>query len=215
MGLYTYHGTVFNAATTDWARVLHSGDNPVVEKITHNVLKHLRTKSLRILGHSSGLCGIKPVEGEKFTFYVDISNLINKSNLHYTWTFNGKRVKGNDKSSIKVTMPFPATSVTISVFVNDGTDCPGFASLTFIPLTQQEAAFMEFFCKLRMLIQRLYIPIVGIGEGKGPFVDPLYDPPKGEILRNLEYKKARKMLQESKLIFKELEGLLKNLKLHK
>lgn len=212
MGLYTNHGIVFNAATTDWARVLHEGNNRVVEKITHNVLKHLRSKTLRILGLSSGACGARPVEGKKFTFHLDTSKLINKSSLHYTWTVNGKRIKGNNKPTLEVTMPSPAGPVTISVFVADGTDCPGFASLTFIPLTQQEAAFMEFFCKLRMLVQRLSVLVVGIGEGKGPFVDPLYDPPKGEIMRNTNYKKAKKVLQESKSIFKNLEGSLKNLK---
>ncbi|MFL6129642.1 MAG: N,N-dimethylformamidase beta subunit family domain-containing protein [Mycobacteriales bacterium] len=34
-------GTVFNAATTDWARVLGAGRDPVVERITRNVLDRL------------------------------------------------------------------------------------------------------------------------------------------------------------------------------
>ncbi|MGC9665763.1 N,N-dimethylformamidase beta subunit family domain-containing protein [Planosporangium sp. 12N6] len=41
MGLHTDHGTVFTAATTDWARVLGSGRSPVVERITRNVLDRL------------------------------------------------------------------------------------------------------------------------------------------------------------------------------
>ena len=39
MGLHTRGGTVFNAATTDWARVLTA--SPVVERITRNVLDRL------------------------------------------------------------------------------------------------------------------------------------------------------------------------------
>ena len=41
LGLYTRGGTVFNAATVDWARVLASGVEPVVERITRNVLERL------------------------------------------------------------------------------------------------------------------------------------------------------------------------------
>ena len=41
MGLFTRGGTVFNAATTDWVRVLTDGNSPVVERITRNVLDRL------------------------------------------------------------------------------------------------------------------------------------------------------------------------------
>ncbi len=40
MGIYTRGGTVFTAATTDWAHGLQGGD-PVVERITQNVLDRL------------------------------------------------------------------------------------------------------------------------------------------------------------------------------
>ncbi len=39
MGVYTRNGTVFNAATTDWPRLL--GANPVVDAVTHNVIRRL------------------------------------------------------------------------------------------------------------------------------------------------------------------------------
>jgi hypothetical protein len=42
MGLYTRDGTVFNAATTDWPRLL--GHNPVVDGVTHNVLARLAAR---------------------------------------------------------------------------------------------------------------------------------------------------------------------------
>jgi hypothetical protein len=41
MGLHTNNGTVFTAATTDWARVLTRGTRPAVERITRNVLDRL------------------------------------------------------------------------------------------------------------------------------------------------------------------------------
>ncbi|MDP9403578.1 MAG: hypothetical protein M3P85_09655 [Actinomycetota bacterium] len=43
MGLHSNNGTVFTAATTDWARLLAGEPHPVVEQITGNVLDHLAT----------------------------------------------------------------------------------------------------------------------------------------------------------------------------
>ena len=41
MGVYRNNGTVFTAATTDWAKVLASGGDPSVDRITHNILNRL------------------------------------------------------------------------------------------------------------------------------------------------------------------------------
>jgi hypothetical protein len=41
MGVFTRNGTVFSAGTTDWAQVLDGGSEPVLERITSNVLNHL------------------------------------------------------------------------------------------------------------------------------------------------------------------------------
>ncbi len=41
MGVFRRHGTVFNAATTDWARLLTAGTTPVLDQITRNVLDRL------------------------------------------------------------------------------------------------------------------------------------------------------------------------------
>jgi hypothetical protein len=40
MGVYTQGGTVFTSASTDWAHGLKGGD-PVVERVTRNVLERL------------------------------------------------------------------------------------------------------------------------------------------------------------------------------
>ncbi|MDQ6933381.1 MAG: hypothetical protein M3160_09450 [Candidatus Eremiobacteraeota bacterium] len=40
MVIFARNGTVFNAGTTDWARVLHEGD-PIVQRITSNVITRL------------------------------------------------------------------------------------------------------------------------------------------------------------------------------
>jgi hypothetical protein len=49
MGAYTRGGTVFNAATTDWARVLARGTSPAVDRITRNVLDRLSLDRLGAL----------------------------------------------------------------------------------------------------------------------------------------------------------------------
>ena len=41
MGVFTRGGTVFTASTTDWARVLASGRDAVVEQVTRTVLDRL------------------------------------------------------------------------------------------------------------------------------------------------------------------------------
>jgi hypothetical protein len=41
MGLFTRGGTTFTAATSDWSRVLNSGRDPTVERLTRNVLDTL------------------------------------------------------------------------------------------------------------------------------------------------------------------------------
>lgn len=47
MGAFERNGTVFTAATTDWAQVLASGQEPRVETITRNVLDRLGGRSAR------------------------------------------------------------------------------------------------------------------------------------------------------------------------
>ena len=47
MGTFTRHGTVFNAATTDWARLLTAGTTPVVGQLTRNVLDRLTEPAQR------------------------------------------------------------------------------------------------------------------------------------------------------------------------
>jgi hypothetical protein len=41
MGVYSRNGTVFTAATTDWAQVLTSAQDVRVGKITRNVIDRL------------------------------------------------------------------------------------------------------------------------------------------------------------------------------
>ena len=55
MGMYTNSGTVFNAATTDWARVLFQGEKGVGQ-ITRNVLN-------RLGGVSKGLAHLTRIQG--------------------------------------------------------------------------------------------------------------------------------------------------------
>ena len=82
----TRGGTVFTAATTDWSRVLASGD-PATVQITRNVLDKLSARSLRIRGISAGCLATSiAVEGGSLTLTVDTSGLPHPYNLTYAWT---------------------------------------------------------------------------------------------------------------------------------
>src|SRR5207248_9534991 len=56
MALYSNKGTVFTAATTDWPRLLDSGDGPTMA-ITSNVLNRLggNPKGLALLGSAANI----------------------------------------------------------------------------------------------------------------------------------------------------------------
>jgi hypothetical protein len=213
MGIYSRNGIVFTAATTDWTRVLGSGNDSIVERITRNVLKHLATRTIRILGPVTYHCGSnKPIEGQKIKLHADTNALENQNNLSYQWSVSGAVATQFNQPTFEITLPSPPVPVTVSVFIDDGRECPAFGTLTFTPLTGREAATVDFFCKLKMLLQHLSILVVGIGESKGPFVDPLYDPPKGELARSINVRLASATLRQASHLLKELETTLKELK---
>jgi hypothetical protein len=48
LGLHAPGGTVFTAATTDWPRLLHPEPNPVVQRVTHNVVERLARRGTAV-----------------------------------------------------------------------------------------------------------------------------------------------------------------------
>ncbi len=182
MGVYTQGGTVFTAATTDWARALASGD-PAVVQITRNVLDKLGSMSIRIRGLSTAACAPVAVEGGRMRFTADTSKLPQQSNLTYTWTSTTPAGPAS-QPTFEVTLPSPPAPVTITVTVSDGTNCPAFGTLTFTPLTRADAARLELMCLLRNLVIGSAVShkaLQGVRDRARWWVDPLWDPIRGEL----------------------------------
>lgn len=207
MGVYDRGGTVFTAATTDWARLL---DDPQVDRITRNVLDHLANRHVKILG-LGGACSASPaVEGATLNFHVDISGLPNSGSLTFAWTSSAGNPQASSNSTFKLTLPSPPESVTVSVTLSDAQGEIAFGSLTFLPLTIAEAKWMEFVCRLFRLakLATRRSPIArGVGDRHWPFVDPLWDPLRGLAIRPL----PPQSMKEAVPIVQEMHKLIKGL----
>ena len=117
MGLYSHRGTVFNAATVDWARVLQSG-NAQVDRITRNVLERLSPIGIWIRGPFPGLCSrLVAVEGSQVEFYADTSALPEQTNLSFQWTVSTGKAQSLQNSTLIVHLPPGTAPVTITVTV--------------------------------------------------------------------------------------------------
>jgi hypothetical protein len=214
MGLFTRGGIVFNAATTDWARVLASG-HPQVDRITRNVLDRLRSRSLRILG-LNGACSSTPaVEGTTVTFHTDVSALPNASGLTYQWQASAGTAGITNLPTFVLQLPSPVESVTVTVTVSDGTDCPGFGTFTFVPMTQAEYAHAQIICAIRELVITSAVwrgPAHGVRDRIPWLVDPLWDPLRGYLARPLHPPELERVARIGQALTKRAGDLAKNSK---
>jgi hypothetical protein len=212
MGLYANEGIVFTAATVDWARVLASGEELNVETITRNVLNRLKSRAVRVVGPLPTLCGsYVAVEGQKASFHVDTGGLPNKGELHFEWSISSGNGTSLDQPTFEAVMPSPPQTVTVTVVVTDGTDCGAFGTLTFIPLSTQEAVRIELMCQLRtmvILIMGSRKAVEGVREGNQFFVDPLWDPLRYISQPLFNRQELRRMLQVEKRLVQLTERLI-------
>jgi hypothetical protein len=179
MGLYSGNGIVFTASTSDWARVLGAG-NEHVAQITGNVLSRLKSRGVRIIGPLPTVCGFyASVEGQSTQFHVDTKGLPDQSNMHYEWAVTNADGVSQDQPTFRATMPSPPVSVTVTITIHDGTDCPAFGTLTFTPLSTESYLKLEMMCGLRTMVATAATSraiLEGTREGSLFFVDPLWDP---------------------------------------
>lgn len=157
MGIQERKGIVFTAATVDWPRVVALG-NPIVERITRNVLDRLSARRVRVTGPFPSRCG-RPVavEGETGTFYVDTSDLPTNEDLVYRWSVSGGEPGPLDGPTLSLTLPPGRAPITVSVVVgHSGAVDPPFAagSITVQPFTRAELAWFEMSCELDELMLR-------------------------------------------------------------
>jgi hypothetical protein len=199
MGIYTNRGIVFNGATTDWARVLSSGNAQVVQ-ITKNVLNKLASYSLKIIGPSTKVCGRSvAVQGAMSVFHVDVSSYPPGKKLKFQWNVNGATAATLNGESVEVTFSKSNVPVHISVSVSDGTNCPGFGTISIHTITPQTYGLLQLICKLMHMVETSVL-LVGSRNRFKHFVDPLWDPLRGE-------QHARISEKQVKEIFRDLQQL--------
>ena len=169
MGVYTSPGggIVFNAATTDWPRLLSRSRQ--VERISRNVLDRLSLRSVRVVGPLPTLGGrMLAVEGETARFHVDAAELAGPERLVYEWRAAGATATTVDGPAVEVTMPSPPGLVTVSAAVTDGGRPLAFGTRTVLPLTADERLEVELLTDLREMVMP--------GEPANPLVQPTADP---------------------------------------
>ncbi len=195
MGIYQRGGLVFTAATTDWARLL---DDPQVEQITENVLEHLRLRRVRVLGLGGACSKNPPIEGAEVSLYADPVSLPGPEAVTHKWTASAGTPSTGTDATFELTLPSPPESVTVTVQVSqDGTPIE-FGSLTFLPMTDEAAERMQLICQLRQLIQSLshFTPVLSGSKNRfSQFVDPLWDPIRGELEVTLSPQRLRGMIR--------------------
>jgi hypothetical protein len=131
--------------------------------------------------------------------------------VHYQWTISAGKGNALDQPSFEAVMPSPPVSVTVTVTVDDGTDCQAFGTLTFTPLSQEEFLIVELFCRLRNLAISAEVSrkaIEGVREGDRLFVDPLWDPVREALRAPLASSNLRAMHQSVKQLLEVSEKLI-------
>jgi hypothetical protein len=177
MGLYTSDrgGIVFNGATTDWPCLV--GRNAEVDRITRNVLDRLRLRAVPVVGPLPTLHGrMLAVVGETVQFHVDTAELPPGGDRRYLWRMTvgaGDREVGGEPTSddglvFRAPMPSEPVPVTVTVTVIDADRPVAFGTLTFVPLSKEEALKTDALALLREMVMP--------GEPSNPLVHPTAEP---------------------------------------
>jgi hypothetical protein len=187
MGVHARRGIVFTAGTVDWPRVLGQGD-PIVDRITRNVLDRLATHPVRVAGPFPTRAGrAVAVEGERGTFYVDTRGLAD--DVSFCWSVSAGAPGPLDGPSLSLAMPSPPVLVTISVVVSAAGEPVAFGTLTVQPFTRAELTWFEMTAELDALTRRGRAPeeatmLPGEGAPCAPAsLHPLLDPAEPFVQR--------------------------------
>ena len=145
-------------------------------------------------------------------FTVDTSPLPNLDGLSYEWTSTATSGIAR-QPTFEVTLPSPPRPVTVSVSVDDKTSCKAFGTITFTPLTVENARRVALLCALRNLVTRSLVSrkaVQGARDRVWFLVDPIWDPIRGELAQPFLEGTAevQAALAELKQMEEQLHGLL-------
>jgi hypothetical protein len=178
MGCYTSPrgGIVFNGATTDWPCLV--GRNATVDRITRNVLDRLRLRTVPVIGPLPLRHGrMLAVAGELAHFHVDLAGLPPAGReRRCVWRITagagdadaGGAPAAGEGLTLAAPMPPEPNPVTVTVAVTDADQPVAFGTLTFVPLSSEEALKTEALAVLREMVMP--------GEPSNPLVHPTAEP---------------------------------------
>lgn len=155
-------GVVFTAGTTDWPRLLATGD-AVVGQITRNVLDRISLPVRRLRAPAIGRAG------ESVDVWVDAERT-----ARVDWQASAGQVVG-DGPRVTVLLPHAAATVTVSAVVHEGSAPTGFAAAAVQVLTAADAAQLDLLTAIRALVAATP-PDPHPGEPPGPGNRQLADP---------------------------------------
>lgn len=188
MGIHGHPGRVFTCGTTDWARVLHSGE-PVVETVTRNVLARLSAPSVRVVGPIPARFGAPvAIANEPARFHADPGDTVTDGDLTYHWTMSSGDPGPDGHSTFEGMMPADATLVTVTVTIRRGDCRVGFGSATVRVLSRREALQAEILERLRLMAEATAPSpnsTLEPRDGNRPFGDPRWDPVRDGLRASL------------------------------
>lgn len=226
MGLHTPGGTIFSCGSTDWSRLLASGD-AVVETITANVLRRLAVPSLRIEGptDAADLWGNEPRAlrtaapgGAAATFHVVGGGTA--PDVRYRWTCAvGSAAAGDlDVQGTTATVIMPREPVLVTITVTEvgagedtGQSHRAFATRTVRVLSEREASQIALLSQLRALVSTA-VPALSATrpeeDGNRPFGDPRWDPIRDGLRTEIDTETARAIHLEAMRLLATLHPLV-------
>jgi hypothetical protein len=155
-------GIVFQGATTDWP--ILAGRNPAVERITRNVLEHLRWPSVRLLGPLPCRAGRMVAEaGASVSFHADLAGSAGQEPAELKWRVAGGKITAEKRARIEVCLDPKPGPFTVSVEVVRSGGTIGFGTRTGMSLSAEDAARFD----LMVAVREMAAP----DEPAGPFVN--------------------------------------------
>ena len=168
MGIYVSPrgGIVFQGATTDWPILVPR--NNEVGRITRNIIERLKLPSVRLIGPLPLKGGrMMAAADETVKVHVDLSRF-SRFEPKLEWTVAGAEVTCQSSSWIEIKLPIEPDFTTVSLLVRKGDEPAGFGTLTFRPMTQQEARRAAILVSMREMVMT--------DEPSNPMVVPTRDP---------------------------------------
>lgn len=169
-------GVVFNAATTDWARLLFYGDS-AVEAITKNVLARCAGVTISIKGPLPPTCDVYYVfvAGQTVSFESDVEP---PDAYKYSWVVSGGIPSRTDQPTVQISTSVNPQPLVVTLTVSLGGVIVGTATATSVPVDSAFLLMLRFMCPVRKVLalapkNALPIPLVPPVRGPGPDPGPI------------------------------------------